>query len=122
MLCQPAASTKGHLRFVVSGLYHKTYERLTDSNRRKGLEVMRTIEARATVTDDRRLVLQLPQDVVPGEHDVVVLIDVSVHAETPLRWEDGLLVYAGETVGRVENALDELREERMRHILAGHSS
>ena len=37
---------------------------------------MRTIEARATITDDRRLVLQLPQDAVPGEHDVVVLFDV----------------------------------------------
>jgi hypothetical protein len=97
------------------------------ANKWKGLKVMRTIEARTTITDDRRLVLQLPQDVVPGEHDVVVLIDVRAPgeesaAETPLRWEDGLLVYGGETVGRIEDAIDDLREERMRHILAGHPS
>ena len=85
---------------------------------------MRTIEASATIADDRRLVLQLPQDVVPGEHHVVVLLNApspgaESAAETPLRWEDGLLVYGGETVGRIEDAIDEFREERMLHILPG---
>ena len=64
---------------------------------------MRTIEAKAIIADDRRLVLQLPWDVAPGEHHVVVLLDErpsreESEAETPLRWEDGLLVYGGETV------------------------
>lgn len=80
---------------------------------------MRMIETRATITDDRRLVLQLPQDVDPGEHDVVVLLDVQgpgeePAAETPLRWEEGLLVYGGETVGDVGNAIDEITGERHR--------
>ncbi len=88
---------------------------------------MRTIEARATVTDDHRLVLQLPQDVVPGDHDVVVFLDMGAPceesaAETPLRWEDGLLVYGGDAVDGMEDAIDELREERMCHILSGYSS
>ena len=64
---------------------------------------MRTIETMAMIADDRRLVLQLPLDVVPGEHRVVVLLDGGAtseesRAETPVRWDDGLLVYDGETV------------------------
>jgi hypothetical protein len=86
---------------------------------------MRTIEATAVIADDRRLVLQLPRDVAPGEHHIVVLLDerpteANLHGETPLRWEDGLLVYGGETVGPIENAIDEFREERMRDILSGY--
>jgi hypothetical protein len=36
---------------------------------------MRTIETTARVGDDRTLVLQLPSDVSPGEHRVVVMIE-----------------------------------------------
>jgi hypothetical protein len=36
---------------------------------------MRTIETRAQVGDDRKLVVQLPPDVAPGEHRVVVVIE-----------------------------------------------
>ena len=86
---------------------------------------MRTIEATAHITDDRMLVLQLPGDVAPGAHRVVVLLDVGAAEqgaadETPLRWDDGLLVYGGEATARVEDAIDQLREDRIRQVLLGY--
>ena len=83
---------------------------------------MRTIQAKATITEDRRLILQLPSDVTPGEHRVVVLLDPPTPAEdtvaeTPVRWEDGVLVYDGEIVGPIETAIEDSQVERMRHIL-----
>ena len=86
---------------------------------------MRTIQATATIAEDRRLVLQLPSDVTPGEHRVMVVLDETAceedaAVETPVRWDNGVLVYAGEVVGPIENAIEESREERMRHILAGY--
>ena len=36
---------------------------------------MRTIEITAVVGPDRKLVVQLPPDVSPGEHHLVVVID-----------------------------------------------
>jgi len=40
--------------------------------------------------------------------------------ETPVRWQDGVLVYAGEVAGPIDNAIEDSREERTRHILAGY--
>ena len=59
-----------------------------------------------------------------GEHRVPVVlneppaVDAGV-AETPVRWEDGVLVYAGEVLGPIEHAVEDSREERIRHLLAG---
>ena len=36
---------------------------------------MRTIQTKAKIAEDRKLVLQLPSDVTPGEHRVVVVLD-----------------------------------------------
>jgi hypothetical protein len=36
---------------------------------------MRTIETIATVTNDGKLTIQIPSDIVPGEHKVVVVIE-----------------------------------------------
>lgn len=36
---------------------------------------MVTIEARAVVTEDGKLIVQVPANVTPGEHQVVVVID-----------------------------------------------
>jgi hypothetical protein len=36
---------------------------------------MRTIHTRGTVTEDRKLTIDVPSDVAPGEHQVVVVID-----------------------------------------------
>ena len=50
---------------------------------------MRTIETTARVSDDRKLVVQLPLDVTPGEHRVVVVIEESPAAprqREPLRF------------------------------------
>ena len=86
---------------------------------------MRTIEATTLIAEDRKLVLQLPSDVRPGEHRVVVVLDEpaleeDLSVETPVRWDNGVLVYAGEVVGPIENAIDDSREQRTRQILAGY--
>lgn len=36
---------------------------------------MRTIETTATITEDGQLILQVPPDLAPGQHRVVVVID-----------------------------------------------
>jgi len=36
---------------------------------------MRTIETTATVTSDGKITVQVPPDILPGEHRVVVVID-----------------------------------------------
>ena len=36
---------------------------------------MRTIEATATIRPDRTLTVQVPPDIAPGEHHIVVVID-----------------------------------------------
>jgi len=40
-------------------------------------------------------------------------------AETPVRWENGVLFYAGEVLGPIEHAVEDSREERIRHLLGG---
>lgn len=39
---------------------------------------MLTIEATATVSRDRKLVMPVPKDILPGKHKVVVVIDEQV--------------------------------------------
>jgi hypothetical protein len=88
---------------------------------------MHTIQTTAVISEDRKLVLQLPPDVAPGEYRLRVLIDepgqvldeIRQDEQTPTRWEGNVLVYAGEVVGPIENAIADSREERMRHLLAG---
>ena len=41
---------------------------------------MRTIEANAVVTQDGQLVIQMPTDLLPGEHRAVIVVD-----EQPLK-------------------------------------
>ena len=43
---------------------------------------MRTIETTATVTNDGKLTIQIPPDIEPGEHKVVIVIE-----EQPIRKE-----------------------------------
>lgn len=40
-----------------------------------GRAFLRTIETRATVTDEGTLTIKVPPDIPPGEHRVVVLIE-----------------------------------------------
>lgn len=46
---------------------------------------MRTIETTATVTSDGKIIMQVPADIPPGEHRVVMVID-----EQPLKKEKRL--------------------------------
>ena len=84
---------------------------------------MKTFQTRAVITDDRRLILQLPEDVETGEHDVMLTIqrtdagDASGSAEeTPVRWDGNLLVYDGEITGPVDQTIQQLRKERIRQF------
>jgi len=81
---------------------------------------MKTIEATVLVPADRQLTLRLPEDVSPGEHHIVLLIDELPQPEdgeaTPTRWEGGLLVYGGEVMAPAQAAIDEFREERLGHF------
>ena len=80
---------------------------------------MKTIEATVLVPENRQVTLRLPEDVPPGEHHFVLLIDEPLSAEgdgeaTPTRCEKGLLVYDGELVSPAGAAIDEFREERLK--------
>jgi hypothetical protein len=39
--------------------------------------MMKAIETTGTVTEDGKLIVDLPSDVAPGEHKVIVVIDTS---------------------------------------------
>jgi hypothetical protein len=45
---------------------------------------MKTITATAIVTPDGKITLQLPPDIPPGEHQVVLVIDEQSASEPPL--------------------------------------
>lgn len=85
---------------------------------------MTTIETTALVADDRRLVLQLPDDVSPGEHRVRVEVDPTLESEpaqdelTPVAWDGDVLVYGGEGVfaGDINEFIAQERDDRMRKI------
>jgi len=44
---------------------------------------MRTIEATATIRPDRTLTVQVPPDIAPGDHHIVVIIDEQPTVEAP---------------------------------------
>ena len=84
---------------------------------------MTRIETTVTVGEDRRILLELPAAVEPGEHRLVVLVldeEAPMESEPtnqPLVREGNVLVFAGERAGDVETALADLREERMQKLL-----
>lgn len=91
---------------------------------------MTTLTVTTRITDDRKLILQLPDDVSPGEHQIRVEIDPPVmdpgsdDGETPLRWDRGVLVYAGGDLpaGSVCDWIEQAREERFQDILRGSTA
>lgn len=88
---------------------------------------MTTLETTAIVQDDHRMVLQLPDEVSPGEHRVRVEIDPVLEADqaqdetTPVAWDGDVLVYGGEGVfkGDIQQFIEQEREGRMRQISGG---
>lgn len=52
---------------------------------------MRTIQTIATVTEDGKLIVQIPADIAPGEHQIVLVIDetpVEQHKHLPLKFSN----------------------------------
>ena len=85
---------------------------------------MTRIETIADVREDRQLVLQLPQEVPPGEHRIVVYIDAVPEsdqetAEPSLKRIGSVLVHTGKPLGPIENIVDEVRREREAQLLEG---
>jgi hypothetical protein len=81
---------------------------------------MKTVEATVVVPDDRQVTLRLPEEVPPGEHRLVVFIEETTAAAqqeaTPTRWDDGLLVYAGQVTLPIKPFIDELRDQRIKQF------
>jgi hypothetical protein len=48
---------------------------------------MRTIETIATIASDGKLMLQMPADIAPGQHQIVLVIDNSISPEQNLSSE-----------------------------------
>lgn len=85
---------------------------------------MTRIETIATVGDDHSLILQLPTEISPGEHRVVVYIDSTPEpdekvVEPPLKRVGSVLVHTGKPLGPIENTVDEVRREREAQLLQG---
>ena len=88
---------------------------------------MTSLTVTTHISDDRKVTLQLPPTVTPGKHQIRVEIDPIVSdddttddVETPLRWEGGVLVYAGEVPpGNVCDWIEQAREERIQDMLRG---
>jgi hypothetical protein len=79
---------------------------------------MQRIEGNVRIADDRRLILQLPDTVQPGEHRIVVTLDASVvDAIAVTRSEDGILVFNGIIEGDFQRQLSDVREERIAQFL-----
>lgn len=77
---------------------------------------MTRIDTTIDVGEDRQLVLQLPEEVRPGEHRVTILIDqpeptAGEGGEQSLVRKGSVLVYTGKPVGPIENIVDEVRRE-----------
>ena len=88
---------------------------------------MTTLTVKTNIPDDRKLVVQLPPHVTPGEHELRIEIDPPViddrpdadDGETPLRWDRGVLVYAGGDLppGNVCDWIEQAREERIQELI-----
>lgn len=88
---------------------------------------MTTLTLTTEISDDRKVTLQLPPDVTPGKHQIRVEIDPptiddradSDDSETPLRWDRGVLVYAGGDLppGSVCDWIEQDREERIQELI-----
>jgi hypothetical protein len=71
---------------------------------------MRTINTKATVMADGMLIMQLPPDVSPGEHQIVLVID-----EQPIQQADRLpLKFSAYPVGLASEDFTARREDLYR--------
>ncbi len=88
---------------------------------------MTTLETTAVVPDDRRLFLQLPQIVSPGEHRIGIEIDPleepQENVATSVTWDGEVLVYAGSSgfTGDICQFINNERDGRFREIVNGTS-
>ncbi len=73
---------------------------------------MKTIETIATVTADRKITVQLPPDVLAGEHQVLVVIDEKpVQKKTETKEKRSPLKFSAYPVGLVSESVTFRRED-----------
>lgn len=73
---------------------------------------MKTIETTVTVTADGKLTVQLPPDVPPGEHQIVLVIDEKLLPEKSVTKENRpLLKFSAYPVGLVSESFTFRRED-----------
>jgi hypothetical protein len=92
---------------------------------------MTRVETQAVVGEDRTVTvtLRVPEDVAPGEHRLIVLVDGPVDAEAPappeptprecFKREGSVLVFTGKLEEDPEEVLRRLRREREDRLLYG---
>jgi len=68
---------------------------------------VKTIETRVTVTADGKVTLQLPPDIPPGEHKIVLVIDEQSVAD----WKRLPLKFSAYPVGLVKESFTFRRED-----------
>ncbi|MBD0361457.1 MAG: hypothetical protein ICV55_01495 [Coleofasciculus sp. C3-bin4] len=68
---------------------------------------MKTIETTVTVTADGKVTLQLPPDIPPGEHKIVLVIDEQSVAD----WKRLPLKFSAYPVGLVKESFTFRRED-----------
>ncbi len=88
-------------------------------------------QPRCSDVRNERLSVRVPVDVPPGEHRMVIVLEAApgglaqpaaagaISSEAPLRRQANLLVYDGAVVGSFFDTLQDIRVERLHHIVQG---
>lgn len=72
---------------------------------------MKTIETTATVTSDGKITLQLPLDIPPGEHQVMVIIDEKLSEKELIKEKRPPLNFPVDSYGSFPKNLSLKRED-----------
>lgn len=89
---------------------------------------MKKIDTTAVIGEDRQLILYLPEDVLPGEHRIVLMIDeplVSPSKPTSnipaTQLKGNVLVYNGVISKPCDDFVQEIRAERLQELQPGQN-
>ena len=87
---------------------------------------MKKIDTTAVIGEDRQLILCLPEDVLPGEHRIIVMIDeppVSPSKPTSnvpaTQLKGNVLVYNGVISKPCDDFIEAIRAERLQELQPG---
>jgi len=75
---------------------------------------VRRIETKGTVDDDGQLSVQVPEDIAPGEHKIVVLIDEQAPRQQPDDLSDQPVFHIGSWPEGLSLRREDMYDERGR--------